>query len=178
MVKTDPKPARSVAFLRAVNVAGRRVKRGQLIDVLSGLGLDRVETFLASGNVLYEPDAVITDPDIERALEAALGFNVEVTSRRADELDALAHADPFPQEAVAASLAGPQVMFLFEAATPAVRAAVAQAGSDDQFVFGDRELYWLPRDGVADSDMRAIHRAVGPNTIRTIRTIRRLHEKL
>ena len=111
------------------------------------------------------------------AMRATLGFSVEVTSRSATELAALAEARPFSAEA-AASTGSPQVMLLFEPVTPAMRAAVEAAGAEDAFVFGQRELHWLPRAGVSDSDLRPIHRAVGPNTIRSARTIARLVGRL
>jgi uncharacterized protein (DUF1697 family) len=145
---------------------------------LDGLGLAGVETFLASGNVLFEPDASVGDSAIEEAMRATLGFSVEVTSRSAAELAALAETRPFSEEATEASTGSPQVMLLFEPVTPAMRAAVEAADTADAFEFGQRELHWLPRAGVSDSDLRPIHRAVGPNTIRSARTIARLVGRL
>ena len=40
-------------FLRGVNVGGIKVESKRLVQVLQELGLDRVVTYLASGNVTF-----------------------------------------------------------------------------------------------------------------------------
>jgi uncharacterized protein (DUF1697 family) len=92
---------RHVAFLRAINVGGHTVK----MDVLSGLfrelDLTGVETFIASGNVIF--DSVATDEGIlsgriERHLRKALGYEVTTFLRPVREVVAVAAYDPFPGE--------------------------------------------------------------------------------
>ena len=45
---------RQVAFLRAVNVGGRVAKMDALRRSFEKLGFRRVETFIASGNVIFD----------------------------------------------------------------------------------------------------------------------------
>ena len=45
--------ARLFAFLRAINVGGHTVSMGRLQQVCTDLGCAGVETFLASGNVIF-----------------------------------------------------------------------------------------------------------------------------
>ena len=45
---------RYIAFLRAINVGGRVVTMSRLRDVFVGLGFRGVDTFIASGNVVFE----------------------------------------------------------------------------------------------------------------------------
>ena len=45
--------ARVVAFLRAINVGGHVVPMARLAELFRGLGLAEVETFIASGNVIF-----------------------------------------------------------------------------------------------------------------------------
>jgi uncharacterized protein (DUF1697 family) len=174
------RPTRSVAFLRAINVVGRRANSAQLVAAFSGLGLRSVETFLASGNVLFEPDRNVVDRDGPMVLEAALGYPVQVTTRTAEELIALAAAEPFSELALAASTGKPQVILLFDSPTALARSSVLDLDTNDVFVFDDRALHWLPAAGVAGSDplIRKVSRLVGLNTIRTGRTISRLVAKL
>ena len=47
---------RSVAFLRGINVGGHRVTKEQLVAPFAGLGCGDLDTFLASGNVLFTPE--------------------------------------------------------------------------------------------------------------------------
>ncbi|MCX6027691.1 MAG: DUF1697 domain-containing protein [Chloroflexi bacterium] len=48
---------RSIAFLRAINVGGHTVKMDRLRQIFESLGFSNVETFIASGNVVFETTA-------------------------------------------------------------------------------------------------------------------------
>ena len=54
------------AFLRAINVGGRVVKMDRLRTLFEAAGLRGVETFIASGNVVFESGRKNTG-DLERA---------------------------------------------------------------------------------------------------------------
>jgi uncharacterized protein (DUF1697 family) len=92
---------RFIAFLRAINVGGgRTVKMQSLRQVFESLGLSSVATFIASGNVVFEtttkePKAL--ERKIERALKAALGYEVRTFVRGEDKLAKIANYRPFPQ---------------------------------------------------------------------------------
>ena len=45
---------RFIAFLRAINVGGHNVTMKELRGLFEALGLKSVETFIASGNVIFE----------------------------------------------------------------------------------------------------------------------------
>ena len=159
-----------------------------LIEVVEGLGFDHVSTFIASGNVLFDPgddrgdDGRETARRIAAALEARLGYAVPTTIRTGPELTAIAEYEPFPATVVA-ERGKPQVMLLFEQASKRTMAEVlAMQGPDDLLAFGDggRELHWLPNAGIlgADLDLDGITDLVGTNTMRTLNTVRRLVPKL
>lgn len=179
---------RSVAFLRGINVGGRRVTKDELIEIFVSCGHEQVDTFLASGNVLFAPGPGLGEAggpqvtgQLEAALEAGLGYAVPTTIRSGSELEELAEAEPFEQDALAASTGKPQVMMLFESPSASARREVlAMSGDDDLLVFGDRALHWLPSGGMSESalDLDRIGRLLGTNTIRTANTIRRLVAKL
>ncbi len=70
---------RYVAFLRAVNVGGRRVKMDELRAWFSQAGYNDVSTYIQSGNVVFTDNGVnISEMEIDIAtmLEAHLGFDV------------------------------------------------------------------------------------------------------
>ena len=83
--------ARYAAFLRGVNLGGhRRVSNERLRAVFEKVGNERVTTFRASGNVIFDPKAE-TSPDairsaLERGLADSLGFGVTVFLRSANSL--------------------------------------------------------------------------------------------
>jgi uncharacterized protein (DUF1697 family) len=49
--------SRFIAFLRAINVGGHTVKMDDLRQLFEALGFSGVETFIASGNVVFETNA-------------------------------------------------------------------------------------------------------------------------
>jgi uncharacterized protein (DUF1697 family) len=70
---------RHAAFLRGMNVGGHRITNEELRALFTAMGLRNVETFRASGNVVFAADgetpAKITSR-IERELERSLGYAV------------------------------------------------------------------------------------------------------
>lgn len=73
---------RYVALLRAINVGGRTVKMDALRAVFGDLGFGNVETFIASGNVLFEAPGkpAVLESQIETALNQALGQKATMRS--------------------------------------------------------------------------------------------------
>jgi uncharacterized protein (DUF1697 family) len=166
------------AFLRGINVSGRRVTGEQLCDCLEGLGLEEVRTFRASGNLVFGGAA--GEAALERALAAGLGYEVAVFLRAAGDVRAIAAHEPFDAGVVAAAKGKLQVTFL-KALPPAAKRkeVLARATDDDRLAFGERELYWLPSGGTQQSalGMKEIDRLLGPNTMRTMGTVEQLAAK-
>ena len=70
---------RYAAFLRAVNVGGHIVRMEELRRVLTAAGFSDVETFIASGNVIFSSpvtDTAALERRFESALEKAFGYAV------------------------------------------------------------------------------------------------------
>ena len=171
------------AFLRGINVSGRRVKGPELCAPFETVGAGEVSTFRASGNVIFtaqrEPLAKLT-ARLEGALESALGYDVAVFLRSADEIREIAGREPFPRKQVEASPGKLQVSLLPKL-PPAQRrkAVLAQATAQDRLAFGARELYWLPSGPMLESglDLKEIDALVGLSTRRTMGTIEQIAEK-
>src|SRR4028119_1216147 len=88
---------RYVAFLRAINVGGRRVKMNHLRKLFEALGFVNVETFIASGNVIFgsDEDPQILDRKIEDHLRGSLGYEVATFVGTASELENISRNRPF-----------------------------------------------------------------------------------
>ncbi len=83
---------RYIAFLRAINVGGRVVKMDQLKRLFEELPLSDVETYIASGNVIFTSAARTAAPleaKIEAHLERRLGYAVPTFLRTPAELAAV-----------------------------------------------------------------------------------------
>lgn len=164
-----------VAFLRSINVGGRRVKNDELIAIFEGLGLLDVHAYQAAGNLVFRGD--ITEDALQKGLSAALSYDVPVLLRSSAQVIAIADSAPFTAEEHAASSGKVQVTML--ATQPEDEAVLAHQTADDRLRLVGRELYWLPIGGMSDSvlDTRAIQRDLGMMTTRTQGTLVRLAKR-
>jgi uncharacterized protein (DUF1697 family) len=175
---------RYVAFLRGMNLGGRRIKNEELRAEFEQLGLESVATFRASGNVIFAAmgrSAAKLTEEIEAGLGDALGYEVPVFLRSASEVAAIAAHEPFDPKLVAASKGKLQVSMLeAEPSATARKAALALASDEDRLSIEGRELYWLPSGGISESDLdlKAIDRALGAGTMRTMGTIEQIAMRL
>lgn len=174
---------RYVAFLRGINLGGRRIKNDDLRVPFEELGLNDVATFRASGNVVFSADGEGESrlaKRIETGLGEALGYEVPVFLRSAGEVRAIAAHEPFEAGVVEASAGKLQVSMLAGEPPPGARKqALALATDDDRLALRGRELYWLPSGGMRDSDLdlKAIEGALGASTMRTKGTIEQIAAK-
>jgi uncharacterized protein (DUF1697 family) len=175
-------PQRYVAFLRAINVGKRIVKMDRLRAIFQEMGLDDVETFIASGNVIFtapEQDTRALEKRIEQQLRAALGYEVETFLRTPAELHAITTYRPFGGDADGHTV---YVNFYYEPLDAgAVEKLVALRTEVDEFHVHGREMYWLARKGISESLVTGpmLLKAVGkvPSTNRNITTIQKLAAK-
>ncbi|MCP5028441.1 MAG: DUF1697 domain-containing protein [Actinomycetia bacterium] len=168
---------RYLALLRGINVGGHRVTGPELIDIFAELGLESGATFLASGNVIFSGDGGVGEDTIAAGLAEALGYDVPVFLRSADEVRTLASSTTIPPATVEASEGKLQLIALKAQPPPGVGSAVlALATDDDQLAIEDHHIWWLPSGGMSTSelDLKAIERLAGPTTIRTRNTIDRI----
>ena len=175
---------RSVAFLRAINVGGHTVKMDRLRQLFEEIGLHQVETFIASGNVIFEStgsDVVELERAIEAHLRQSLGYEVATFVRTADEIAAIAAYQPFAETEIAAAHAL-YVGFMRHAPTEQARSKLmALKDGFHEFHLHQRELYWLALVNTAESKVSGaqIEKALGaPMTARNITTIRKIGAKV
>jgi uncharacterized protein (DUF1697 family) len=174
---------RLFAFLRAINVGGHTVTMEKLRGHFGALGLRDVETFIASGNVIFTSRAS-SIPGLEQriaaGLEAVLGYPVPTFVRTEAQLMAIHRHRPFPDTEDHAAHA---VMVGLVAQSPgalATAALLALAGANDRFQVNGREVYWLRRTRESDPALTyaRLERALGTAaTFRNRNTIIRLVEK-
>ena len=175
-------PARKyIAFLRAINVGGHTVKMDKLRELFEALGLKNVETFIASGNVIFDAnvkDTAALERKIEAHLERALGYPVGTFIRTVDDVAAVAAYAPFPPDAQMQALS---VIFLRDALGKSAHASLMTCCTEiDDFHVHGREAYWLCRTRTSDSKITGprLERAIGgPSTVRNVTTVRKLAEK-
>jgi uncharacterized protein (DUF1697 family) len=174
---------RYVAFLRGMNLGGRRIKNTELHEEFEALGFSDIGCFRASGNVVFaagEAGEGKLTARIEAGLGEALGYEVPVFLRNAGELRKVAAQEPFDPAAVKSSKGKLQVAFLQARPNAASRRkALALSTEADRLAVEGRELYWLPKGGLSESDLdlNAIGAALGLTTVRTMGTIEQIAAK-
>lgn len=174
--------SRSIAFLRGINVGGHRVKMDRLRELFEELGFSDVETFIASGNVIFtanSSDPADLEREIERHLERQLGYDVATFIRSPRELAAIATFEPFAPWGEEGSDDSLYVIFLPAPPDAELRERFDDLGTPmDDFQFSGREIYWLIRGKLSDSPLfgAGLAKATGkvPNTMRNMTTLRRL----
>jgi uncharacterized protein (DUF1697 family) len=170
---------RCVAFLRAVNVGSRTVKMEALRAAFEALALTKVETFIASGNVIFDSgarDHAALERKIEAQLLASFGFEIHTFVRTLADVATVAAHPVFDTPAQTQV-----VSFLRSAPTPSALHAVAQMSTDaDRLQVHGRELFWLSENRQSESvfSNAAFERALDMrSTFRGLSTLRKLVAK-
>jgi len=165
-----------VAFLRGMNLGGRRLTNATLCEAFARLGLPGATAFRASGNVLFQSksDHAGLREQIEAGLREGLGYEVPTVLRTGAEVAELAVHAPFAEEVVVQTAGKLQVTLIAtlpDAETQ--RTVLAHATEDDRLAFHDAHLFWLPRAGLSTSELpaTAIERRLGSCTTRTQGTL-------
>ena len=174
---------RYIAFLRAINVGGHTVRMQHLRLLFEALGLSRVETFIASGNVIFESDArnaAKLGRTIEAHLTESLGYEVATFLRTDAEVAAIAAYTPFPTSALESAVAL-NVAFLAEPLNDARKRLLAGFTTEiDDFHVHGREMYWLCRTRQSESTFsnQRFEKALGIRaTFRGVNTVAKLAAK-
>jgi len=169
------------AFLRAINVGGHVVKMDKLRELFESLKLANVETFIASGNVIFDAavkDTAALERRIETHLERALGYEVGTFIRSVEDVAAVATYEAFAPDPRMQVLS---VIFLRAPLSRSAQDSLMTCCTDvDDFHVHGREAYWLCRTRTSDSKINGprLGKAIGgPSTVRNITTVRKLAEK-
>jgi uncharacterized protein (DUF1697 family) len=162
--------ARYVALLRAVNVGGTgKLPMSRLQAMCRDAGFARVETYIASGNVVFESSA--TPARVKAALADRLrthaGKPVAVIVRSAPEMAAVLKANPFPK----AEPRHTYVIFLNER-PPADALDHVSGRGDEEMRLGAREIFVHYASGMGRSKLKIP--AARSGTARNMNTIAEL----
>ena len=174
---------RLIAFLRAINVAGRNVKMAELRRLFQALGFTDVETFIASGNVIFgarSDDLSSLERRIENHLHDSLGYDVRTFIRTDAEVTSIHKHKPFTDSQLR-SLPALSIAFVSEPLSASHKRALMRLKTrlDDFHVHG-REVYWLCKKQSESSFSNAVlERTLKIQaTFRSAKTVARLAAKL
>jgi len=171
---------RYIALLRGINLGGHTVKMDRLKKHFEELGFRNVETFIASGNVIFESPSkggAALEKKIAAHLEKSLGFPAMTFLRTDRELaEVLEHdalGEPRPNSVYVAFLSAPPPK-------DACAKLMSYRSKTDDFHVSGREVYWLCKTHMSDSPFFRVglEKALGVKaTVRNVTTVTKLVEK-
>jgi len=88
-----------IALLRGINVGGKnKLPMRDLRDMLGSLGCKKVQTYIQSGNAVFQSadNAKVLSAKIRNAIEKRFGFAPIVLLLSVDKFKAIANANPYP----------------------------------------------------------------------------------
>jgi uncharacterized protein (DUF1697 family) len=173
-----------IAFLRAINVGGHTVKMDYLRRLFEAIGLSNVETFIASGNVIFDSRSKNTkalERKIEDHLQDTLGYKVTTFIRATSELVEIGHYKPFRDKELNAEGNLVYVAFLADNPSDTSKQKLLSLTTkvDALQVYG-REVYWLRRTKIGESEFSGalLEKTLGmPATLRNLTTVKKIASK-
>ena len=161
-----------VALLRAVNVGGTgKLPMTDLRAMCSDAGFTRVQTCIASGNVVFESKA--SQAKVKEQLEARLlayaGKPVGVIVRTAAQMAAVLKANPFPK-----AVPNHTVAIFLDKPPPTDALDHAVGMKDEKMRLGAREIFIRYGSGIGKSKLKIPAAKIG--TARNMSTIAKLAE--
>jgi uncharacterized protein (DUF1697 family) len=170
-----------VSLLRGVNVGGHhQIKMDALRSLYESLGLRGAQTFIQSGNVVFDTrarDLVRLAERIEDAIETSFGFRCDVVLRTTAELRAALARNPFSERE---DIDPAKLLITFLAAEPdpegCARVLAMNIDPEELHIDG-REVYVYFANGLARPKLSwpLIGKSLKtPGTARNISTVRTL----
>jgi uncharacterized protein (DUF1697 family) len=90
-----------IALLKGINVGGhKKVPMAELRDLLKNAGFQNVQTYIQSGNVIFQSSekAKELETKIQNLISIQFGFEVSVIIKSNKELQSILDASPFSKE--------------------------------------------------------------------------------
>ncbi|OGX61611.1 MAG: cytoplasmic protein [Paenibacillus sp. RIFOXYA1_FULL_44_5] len=158
-----------IALLRGINVSGHnKIKMAELRGMLETLGLSRVQTYIQSGNILFESGEgrETLRIRIEDEIRTAFGLSITVVLRTAEELERIIADCPYGNIALREG-ESVHVSVLTEAPPQKVIDLLADSERDnDEYRINGSEIYFLFRQSILDSKLGKKLQKLG-NTVTT-----------
>lgn len=166
-----------IALLRGINVGGhKRIKMADLKGIFENIGFSRVQTYIQSGNVLFETedDADFLSPRIEQEIQKVFGLDVPVILRTTHEWETLIKNCPFD------ALPGLSVAFLAAKPTQeAIDGLLSLDMGNYEIHIRDKDIYVLYKEDIRKTLLTTnfLEKKLNvPLTVRNWNTVNKLAE--
>ena len=170
-----------IALLRGINVGGHnKLPMRELVDTLTDLGFRNIETYIQSGNVVFECDEgskIILTNQIRDAIHQSHGFAPDAMLLSAEELEEAILANPFPE-----AEDQPKTLHLYflgsEPHNPDMQRIEEMKNGSERYTLVGNVFYLHAPDGIGRSKLAAgIEKALGVSvTARNWRSVSKISE--
>jgi uncharacterized protein (DUF1697 family) len=154
-------------------VGNSAIKMADLKDIARDLGLESARTYIASGNLLFLSDRGEEQlrQALEKELRAHMNKDVRVMLRTAAEMEVVATANPFTDQAANRV----QAFFLNEPPAADLLETVRNKADDERVAMGPREVFVAYGErGIGKSRLKIPSAEAG--TARNMNTVAKLAE--
>ena len=167
-----------VALLAGINLGGRTLRMDALRATAEGCGFADVQTYIASGNVLFTSGlgAAEVSSRLHDAVLDASGIDARVVVRTAKQMDAAVEANPFLDRCSDPTKVS--VSFLFPDAKPTLRAVDPDEYAPDEVAVVGKHAYLSTPNGMGRTKLvPAVVKRLGiPGTVRNWRSTVKLRD--
>jgi uncharacterized protein (DUF1697 family) len=170
-----------IALFRGINVGGHnKLPMRDLVEILAGLGLRNIETYIQSGNVVFdcEEDSNLgLSIRIRDAIHQSHGFTPDVILLRSEEFEEAILANPFPEVQVA-----PKTLHLYflesEPHDPNMQGIEQIKSENERVALIGKVFYLHAPDGIGRSKLAAgVEKALGVSvTARNWRSVTKINQ--
>ncbi|MGE7822651.1 DUF1697 domain-containing protein [Paenibacillus sp. NPDC093718] len=172
------------ALLRGINVGGHnKIKMADLRKMLESMALARVQTYIQSGNVLFESgeSKETLRVQIEQGILETFGFPISVIIRTSEEIEGIVRNCPFSEETLRQAEAASEFESLYVAMLTEAPAAEDMeklrlyVNEKEIFEVLGEEVYLLFKESVRNSKLAVQLSKLGvPMTMRNWKTMNKL----
>ncbi len=137
-----------IALLRGINVSGqKKIPMAELRELFTKVGLENVQTYIQSGNVIFESlekSKAALEPILHEAIKSHFGFDVPVLVLKPEELKQIFDNSPFRQEEKEKSY----FMMLYSKADEALVEELSKISyPNESFLIKDTAIYFYCSTG-------------------------------
>ncbi|MBE2223789.1 MAG: DUF1697 domain-containing protein [Anaerolineae bacterium] len=170
-----------IALLRGINVGGNnKLPMRDLVSILVEMGLQNVQTYIQSGNVVFQTERThlpVLAEEMSAAIESSHGFRPKLMLLRLMELETAVTRNPFPE----ATEDHKTLHFYFLESVPPhpdLALLTTLKTEREQFQLLDMVFYLHAPDGIGRSKLaEKVERALGvAATARNWRTVSKMVE--
>jgi uncharacterized protein (DUF1697 family) len=165
------------ALLRGINVSGHNmIKMAELKKMFEAMGFGRVQTYINSGNVMFESEETegILEEKIESGIIKNFGFKIAVILRTSSELASIIDKCPYDFEALTE---GQSIHLTFLKKAPAQEVIDKLPDVElnhDAYLIDGRDIYFFYSRSMLDSNLPKKFQKLLPATARNWKTVLKL----